>query len=153
MLLTHDVKLISHQHVKPAFSYPMSQAIAERRLFPCQIYRAMTARTAATRDFTVSCGDIDRDAPDNATRVEMEAPSAEQDPLAIDPTVLERKSTILGRNRAMVRKFREVLEKGYVNGHQRKRAPAPGKTIVFAEINVMRDAGAHVRSRICRREV
>lgn len=117
---------------KPTFSYSMSQAIAEGHLVPYQIYRAMTARTAATEGFTVARSDIDWDALDNETRDEMEALFADHDPLTVDPTVLERKFTIPERNRAMVREFREVLEKGYVDDHGRKRAPEPGKTIVFA---------------------
>uniref|UniRef100_UPI0032200661 helicase-related protein n=1 Tax=Paracoccus sp. TaxID=267 RepID=UPI0032200661 len=114
------------------FSYSMSQAIAEGHLVPYQIYRAMTARTAATEGFTVARSDIDWGALDNETRAEMEALFADHDPLTVDPTVLERKFTIPERNRAMVREFREVLEKGYVDDHGRKRAPEPGKTIVFA---------------------
>lgn len=117
---------------EPTFSYSMTQAIAEGHLVPYQIYRAMTARTAATEGFTVARNEIDWDALDRETRAELEALFADQDPLTVDPTVLERKFTIPERNRAMVREFREVLEKGYIDDHGRRRAPEPGKTIVFA---------------------
>jgi len=117
---------------KPTYSYSMAEAIADGHLVPYEIYRAMTARTAATDGFTVSRAEIDWDAMDAATRAEMETLFAGQDPLVVDPTALERKFTIPERNRAMVREFRDVLEKGYVGPNGVRRAPEWGKTIVFA---------------------
>lgn len=117
---------------KPTYSYSLAEAIADKHLVPYEIYRAMTARTAATDGFTVSRGEIDWDAMDEGTRAEMEKLFAEQDPLAVDPTALERKFTIPERNRAMVREFRNVLDQGYVGPNGIRRAPDRGKTIVFA---------------------
>ena len=117
---------------KPTFSYPMSQAIAEGHLVPYEIYRAMTAITAATEGYPVARKDIDWDALDDATRAELAELFAKQDPIHVDPTALERKFTIPERNRAMVREFRDVLEKGYVGPDGVRRAPEWGKTIVFA---------------------
>ncbi len=117
---------------KPTYSYSMAEAIADGHLVPYEIYRAMTARTAATDGFTVSRAEIDWDAMDAATRAEMETLFTDQDSLVVDPTALERKFTIPERNRAMVREFRDVLEKGYVGPNGVRRAPEWGKTIVFA---------------------
>ena len=117
---------------RPTYTYTMREAIADGHLVPYEIYRAMTARTAATEGFTVARGEIDWDAMDDATRAELETLFAESDPLIVDPTVLERKFTIPERNRAMVREFREVLENGYTSPSGIRRAPDWGKTIVFA---------------------
>ena len=117
---------------RPTYSYSMAEAIADGHLVPYEIYRAMTARTAATDGFTVARAEIDWDALDGATRNELEALFADHDPLIVDPTALERKFTIPERNRAMVREFREVLEKGYIGPTGIRRAPEWGKTIVFA---------------------
>ncbi|VTZ25779.1 Type I restriction enzyme, R subunit [Methylocella tundrae] len=117
---------------RPTYSYSMAEAIADGHLVPYEIYRAMTARTAATDGFTVSRAEIDWDAMDAATRTEMETLFAGHDPLVVDPTALERKFTIPERNRAMVREFRDVLEHGYVGPNGVRRAPEWGKTIVFA---------------------
>ena len=117
---------------RPTYTYTMREAIADGHLVPYEIYRAMTARTAATEGFTVARGEIDWDAMDDATRAELETLFAESDPLIVDPTVLERKFTIPERNRAMVREFRQVLENGYTGPSGIRRAPDWGKTIVFA---------------------
>ncbi|HZR89960.1 MAG TPA: DEAD/DEAH box helicase family protein [Bradyrhizobium sp.] len=117
---------------RPTYSYTMAEAIADGHLVPYEIYRAITARTAATDGFTVSRTEIDWDAMDEATRAEMERLFAEHDPLVVDPTALERKFTIPERNRAMVREFRDILEHGYVGPNGVRRAPEWGKTIVFA---------------------
>ena len=117
---------------KPTYSYTMSEAIADGHLVPYEIYRAMTARTAATEGFKVARGEIDWDALDAATRTELETLFADSDPLVVDPTALERKFTIPERNRAMVREFRDILEKGYIGPNGVRRAPEWGKTIVFA---------------------
>lgn len=117
---------------RPTYSYTMSEAIADGHLVPYEIYRAMTARTAATEGFAVKRDEIDWDALDTQTRTELEALFADQDPLVVDPITLERKFTIPARNRAMVREFRDVLEKGYEGPNGIRRAPDWGKTIVFA---------------------
>lgn len=117
---------------RPTYSYSMAEAIADGHLVPYEIYRAMTAHTAATDGFTVSRAEIDWDAMDATTRAEMETLFAGHDPLVVDPTALERKFTIPERNRAMVREFRDVLEQGYVGPNGVRRAPEWGKTIVFA---------------------
>jgi type I restriction enzyme R subunit len=95
---------------RPTYSYSMDEAIADGHLVPYEIYRAMTARTAATEGFTVARNEIDWEALNAPDRAELEALFADSDPLVVDPTVLERKFTIPERNRAMVREFREVLE-------------------------------------------
>ena len=117
---------------KPTYSYTMAEAIADGHLVPYEIYRAMTARTAATDGFGVSRAEVDWDAMDKATRDELEALFAGQDRIVVDPTALERKFTIPERNRAMVREFRDVLERGYLGPNGVRRAPEWGKTIVFA---------------------
>ena len=117
---------------RPTYSYGLAEAVADGHLVPYEIYRAMTARTAAAEGFPVARGEIDWDALDEATRTELEALFADRDPLMVDPTALERKFTIPERNRAMVREFREVLENGYTGPNGIRRAPDWGKTIVFA---------------------
>lgn len=117
---------------RPTFSYSMTEAIADGHLVPYEIYRAMTVRTAATEGFTVARDEIDWQALDEQSRTELEELFADQDPLTVDPTALERKFTIPERNRAMVREFREVLERGYTGPNGIRRAPEWGKTIVFA---------------------
>jgi type I restriction enzyme, R subunit len=69
---------------------------------------------------------------DEATRAEMEELFREQDTITVDPSALERRFTIPERNRAIVREFRDVLEKGYTGRDGVRRAPMDGKTIVFA---------------------
>jgi type I restriction enzyme R subunit len=117
---------------RPTYSYSMSEAIADGHLVPYEIYRAMTARTAATDGFSVTRSDIDWAALDAPTRAELERLFADRDPIIVDPSALERKFTIPERNRAMVREFREVLENGYTGPNGIRRAPDWGKTIVFA---------------------
>jgi type I restriction enzyme R subunit len=117
---------------RPTYSYSMSEAIADGHLVPYEIYRAMTARTAATDGFSVARGDIDWAALDAPTRAELERLFADRDPIIVDPLALERKFTIPERNRAMVREFREVLENGYTGPNGIRRGPDWGKTIVFA---------------------
>ncbi len=117
---------------RPTYSYSMAEAIADGHLVPYEIYRAMTARTAATDGFSVARSDIDWAALDASTRAELERLFADRDPIMVDPSALERKFTIPERNRAMVREFREVLENGYTGPNGIRRAPDWGKTIVFA---------------------
>lgn len=92
----------------------------------------MTARTAATEGFAVARSETDWDALDNANRTVLDTLFADNDPLVVDPTALERKFTIPERNCAMVREFREALEKGYISPNDVRRAPEWGKTIVLA---------------------
>jgi type I restriction enzyme R subunit len=117
---------------RPTYSYSMAEAIADGHLVPYEIYRAMTVRTASDGGFPVARNEIDWDALDGATRTDLEALFAESDPLIVDPAALERRFTIPERNRAMVREFRDVLERGYVGPTGVRRAPDWGKTIVFA---------------------
>jgi type I restriction enzyme R subunit len=117
---------------RPTYSYSMSEAIADGHLVPYEIYRAMTARTAATDGFSVARSDIDWGALDAATSAELERLFVDRDPIIVDPSALERKFTIPERNRAMVREFREILENGYTGPNGIRRAPDWGKTIVFA---------------------
>jgi type I restriction enzyme R subunit len=117
---------------RPTYSYSMREAIDDGHLVPYEIYRAMTARTAAAEGFPVARNEIDWQALDAATRAELELLFADQDPLIVDPTALERKFTIPERNRAMVREFRDILEHGYAGPNGVRRAPEWGKTIVFA---------------------
>jgi type I restriction enzyme R subunit len=117
---------------RPTYSYTLAEAIDDGHLVPYEIYRAMTIRTAATGGFPVARAEIDWDALDEPTRVELEALFANGDPLIVDPTALERKFTIPERNRAMAREFREVLENGYTGPNGIRRAPDWGKTIAFA---------------------
>jgi type I restriction enzyme R subunit len=117
---------------RPTYSYNMAEAIADGHLVPYEIYRAMTARTAATDGFSVARSDIDWAALDEPTRNELERLFANRDPIIVDPSALERKFTIPQRNRAMVREFRDVLENGYTGPNGVRRAPDWGKTIVFA---------------------
>ncbi|MBO0902685.1 DEAD/DEAH box helicase family protein [Jiella sonneratiae] len=117
---------------RPTYSYTMAEAIADGHLVPYEIYRAMTVRTAATEGFTVARNEIDWEALDEESRLQLEALFADQDPLTVDPTALERRFTIPERNRAMVREFRDVLERGYTGPKGVRRAPEWGKTIVFA---------------------
>jgi type I restriction enzyme R subunit len=62
----------------------------------------------------------------------LDALFAERDPIIVDPSALERRFTIPERNRAMVRKFRAILDNGYTGPNGVRRAPDWGKTIVFA---------------------
>jgi len=117
---------------RPTYSYSMSEAIADGHLVPYEIYRAMTARTAATDGFSVARSDIDWAALDAPTSAELHRLFADRDPIIVDPSALERKFTIPERNRAMVREFREVLDNGYTGPNGIRRAPDWGKTIVFA---------------------
>ena len=117
---------------RPTYRYTMSEAIADEHLVPYEIYRAMTVRTAASNGFAVEREEIDWDSLDDVTRAELDLLFAEQDPLVVDPTALERRFTIPERNRAIVREFRSVLQNGYTGPNGVRRAPDWGKTIVFA---------------------
>ena len=116
---------------EPTFRYTLKEAIDEGFLVPYRIYRAKTVKTAAD-GFEVKRNEIDWDALDAATRIELEGAFGDGDSIAVDPAALERKFTIPERNRAMVREFRDVLANGYTGSDGVRRAPDWGKTIVFA---------------------
>jgi type I restriction enzyme R subunit len=116
---------------KPTFRYTLKQAIDEGHLVPYQIYKAKTVKTAAEGGFEVKRDELDWTAMDPDTREEFEKLFDGADTITVDPSALERKFTIPERNRAMVREFRDVMEKGYIGRDGVRRAPVPGKTIVF----------------------
>ena len=117
---------------EPTYRYALSQAIEEGHLVPYRIYKAMTVKTAAEGGFEVRRGELGWSAMDNRTRDEFEALFADSETIAVDPNALERKFTVPERNRALVREFRDVLEKGFMGRDGVRRWPAWGKTIVFA---------------------
>lgn len=117
---------------QPTFRYTLRQAISEGYLVPYQIYKALTVKTAAEDGFEVTQSELDWSAMDEETRLEFEALFGSEDKILVDPNSLERKFTIPERNRAIVREFRQVLDKGYAGPDGVRRYPADGKTIVFA---------------------
>ncbi|CAM8667976.1 HsdR Type I site-specific restriction-modification system, R (restriction) subunit and related helicases [Comamonadaceae bacterium] len=117
---------------RPTFSYKMKDAIREGYLVPYQIYKAKTVKTAADGGFEVKKSELDWTAMDSETRAELELLFAGKDTLLVDPSALERRFTIPERNRAIVREFKQVLDKGYVDAKGVMRKPLIGKTIVFA---------------------
>lgn len=117
---------------QPTYRYTLKQAIAEGHLKPYQIYKAKTVKTAAEDGFTVKRDELDWSAMDEATRDEFEVLFGASETITVDPSSLERKFTIPERNRAIVREFRDVLEKGFTGRDGVRRAPQWGKTIVFA---------------------
>ena len=117
---------------KPTFRYTLKEAIAEGHLVPYRIYRAQTVKTAAAGGFEVKRDEIDWDSLDPDTRAELEELFDGGDTITVDPAALERRFTVPERNRAMVREFREVLERGYTGSDGVRRVPDWGKTIVFA---------------------
>ena len=116
---------------QPTYRYTLKQAIEEGHLVPYQIYKAKTVKTAAEGGFEVKRGELDWTAMDAETREEFERLFDGADTITVDPSALERKFTIPERNRAIVREFRDVMEKGYIGRDGVRRAPVPGKTIVF----------------------
>ena len=117
---------------EPTCRYTLREAIEEGHLVPYRIYRAMTVKTAAEGGFEVRREELDWTAMDKQTREEFEDLFAESETIAVDPNALERKFTIPERNRALVREFRDVLEKGFKGRDGVQRWPFWGKTIVFA---------------------
>jgi type I restriction enzyme R subunit len=117
---------------RPTFSFKLKDAIREGYLVPYQIYKAKTVKTAAEGGFPVRRDELDWSAMDQATRPELEALFGAEQSILIDPAALERKFTIPERNRAIVREFRDVMEKGYQDAKGAQRKPLFGKTIVFA---------------------
>ena len=116
----------------PTFRYTLKEAIDDGYLVPYRIYRAQTVKTAAQGGFEVYREEIDWEALDPDTRAELEELFDGGDTITVDPAALERKFTVPERNRALVREFRDVLEKGYTGSDGVRRAPDWGKTIVFA---------------------
>lgn len=116
---------------KPTFTYSLKEAIQEGHLLPYHIYRAMTVKTAAEGGFEVKRDELDWSAMDDTTKAEFEKLFDGTDKIVVDPSALERKFTIPERNRAIVREFRHVLERGFTGKDGVKRAPMWGKTIVF----------------------
>ena len=116
----------------PTFRYGLQQAIAEGWLAPYRIYKAMTVKTAAEGGFEVERGALDWSSMDEATRAELEELFGAADRIVVDPRALERKFTIPERNRAIVREFREVVDRGFTGRDGVRRFPSRGKTIVFA---------------------
>jgi type I restriction enzyme, R subunit len=116
----------------PTFRYTMAEAIAEGHLVPYRVYRAQTVRTAAADGFEVRRGELDWDALDPEARLALDEAFAGADAITVDPAALERRFSIPERNRAIVREFREVLEKGFTGRDGVRRWPQRGKTIVFA---------------------
>lgn len=117
---------------QPTFSYKMKEAIRDGYLVPYQIYKAKTVKTAADGGFEVKRDELDWSAMDPTTRDEFEKIFGTESSIVVDPAALERKFTIPERNRAIVREFREVLEKGYTDAKGMLRKPLLGKSIVFA---------------------
>lgn len=116
----------------PTFSYKLKDAIRDGYLVPYQIYKAKTVKTAAEGGFEVNRDELDWSAMGGDTRTEFEQLFGDQPTITIDPSALERRFTIPERNRAIVREFRQVLDKGYVDAKGVLRRPLIGKTIVFA---------------------
>ena len=116
----------------PTFRYGLHQAIGEGWLAPYRIYKAMTVKTAAEGGFEVERGALDWSAMDDETRKELDELFGAADRIVVDPRELERKFTIPERNRAIVREFREVVDRGFTGRDGVRRFPSRGKTIVFA---------------------
>jgi type I restriction enzyme R subunit len=116
----------------PTYSYKLKNAIRDGVLAPYQIYQAKTVKTTAEGGFEVRRGELDWSAMDAETRAAFELLFNDADPIVIDPSALERRFTIPERNRAIVREFRQVLEKGFTDRKGILRMPLIGKTIVFA---------------------
>ncbi len=117
---------------KPTFSYKLKDAIRDGVLAPYQVYQAKTVKTAAEGGFPVKKSELDWSAMSAETRAEFELLFADAAEIIIDPSALERRFTIPERNRAIVREFRAVLEKGFTDHRGVLRMPLIGKTIVFA---------------------
>jgi type I restriction enzyme, R subunit len=71
----------------------------------------MTVKTAAEGGFEVKRDELDRSAMDAETHTDFEKLFDGKDSVTIDPSALERRFTIPELNRAIVRVYRQVLEK------------------------------------------
>jgi type I site-specific restriction endonuclease len=116
----------------PTFSYKLKTAIRDGYLVPYQIYKAQTVKTAAEGGFEVKKAELDWSAMDAETRGELEELFGDKDTITVNPSALERRFTIPERNRAIVREYRQVLDKGYIDAKGVLRKPLLGKAIVFA---------------------
>jgi type I restriction enzyme, R subunit len=117
---------------EPTFRYTLPEAIDEGYLVPYRIYKAKTVKTAAEEGFPVRRDELDWSAMDPATQEEFEELFSTSETITVDPSALDPRFTIPERNRAMVREYREVLDKGFTGRDGVRRAPQWGKTIVFA---------------------
>ncbi|MEM6742971.1 MAG: DEAD/DEAH box helicase family protein [Pseudomonadota bacterium] len=117
---------------RPTFTYSMRDAIEDGNLVPYRIFKAMTVKTAADGGFEVRRDGLDWSAMSEEARAEFEELFGDSQTITVDPRALERKFTVPERNRAIVREFREVLEKGFKGSDGIRRTPSWGKTIVFA---------------------
>ena len=129
---------------KPTYRYTLKEAIEEGYLVPYRIYKALTVKTAAEGGFPVKRNELDWSGMDEKTKAEFEELFGDQDEITVEPSALERTFTIPERNRAIVREFRDVLEKGYAGKDGVKRFPAYGKTIVFGVTKRHAETLAHM---------
>ncbi len=116
---------------RPTYRYTLKEAVNDGYLVPYQIYKAKTVKTAKEEGFEVKRDEIDWSALSPRDRAEFETLFTGRDTIKVDPNALERRFTIPERNRAIVREFKEVVERGYVDNAGRLRKPLIGKTIVF----------------------
>jgi type I restriction enzyme R subunit len=116
----------------PTFSYKLKDAIRDGHLVPYQVYKAQTVKTAAEGGFEVKKAELDWSAMEPEARAELLQVFGDKDTITVDPSALERRFTIPERNRAIVREYAQVLDKGYVDARGVLRKPLIGKTIVFA---------------------
>ena len=116
----------------PTFTYKLKDAIRDGHLVPYQVYKAKTVKTAAEGGFEVKKTELDWAAMDAEARAELEQVFAGKETVTVDPSALERRFTIPERNRAIVREYAQVLDKGYIDAKGVLRKPLIGKTIVFA---------------------
>ncbi len=117
---------------EPTYRYALRNAVNEGYLVPYQIYKARTIKTAAEGSFEVKKDELDWSAMSSKVHEEFTQLFADSDTIKVDPNALERKFTIPERNRAIVREYKQVIEKGYTDHTGRLRKPLIGKTIVFA---------------------
>ncbi|MCW8088036.1 DEAD/DEAH box helicase family protein [Sabulicella glaciei] len=129
---------------EPSYRYTLREAVEEGHLVPHRIYNARTVRTAAEGGFEVRREEIDWDALSPSDREELERLFAGADGIVVDPAALERRFTIPERNRAIVREFRDVIDRGYTGVDGVRRAPDRGKTIVFAVTKRHAETLAHL---------
>ncbi len=117
---------------RPTYRYTLKEAVNAGYLVPYQIYKAKTVKTAQTEGFEVKRDEIDWSALSAKDRAELEALFDGRPSITVDPNALERRFTIPERNRAIVREFKSVMERGYRDNNGLPRKPLIGKTIVFA---------------------
>ena len=138
---------------RPTFRYTLPEAVAEGYLVPYRIYKAKTVKTAAEEGFPVRRDELDWTAMDDATRQELEELFGTSEIITVDPSALERRFTIPERNRAMVREFREVLDRGFTGQGWRAPGAAVGQDHRLRRDQApRRDARPDARSGIRRQE-